>query len=119
MSQMSQAPSSPEKAETLDATITYLEGLPTGVETESAVESVDAWISTLKADGRPELTLVANELQNLLGLLSASQLDGKAIGKAMISLGNLTNQTVSLAEKPIADRLFKLASWLTKAGQAM
>lgn len=119
MSQMSQAPSSPEKAETLDATIAYLEGLPTGVETESAEESVDAWIATLKADGRSELTAVADELQNLLELLSASQLDGKAIGKTMITLGDLTRQTVSMAEKPIADRLLKLAEWLTKSGQAM
>jgi hypothetical protein len=37
----------------------------------------------------------------------------------MIRLGDLTRQTTSLAEGPIAQRLTKLAEWLTKAGNAM
>lgn len=117
---MNQASSSSSvQAETLDATITYLEGLPTGVDTESAVSSVSAWMGTLKADGRPELQAVESELKTLMGLLTSSKLDGAAIGNVMIRLGDLTRQTTALAEGPIAGRLTKLAEWLTKAGKAM
>jgi len=117
---MNQASSSSSvQAETLDATITYLEGLPTGVDPESAVSSVSAWMGSLKADGRPELQAVENELKTLLGLLTSSKLDGPAIGNVMIRLGDLTSQTTPLAEGPIATRLTKLAEWLTKAGKAM
>ncbi len=115
---MNREPSPSEKAEVIDSTTAYLEGLPTGVETESAVESIGGWIETLKDDGRPELTKIAGELQNLRQLLSGDQLDGKAIGKVMTTLGELTTQA-SLAEKEIADRLSKLGSWLSKAGQSM
>ncbi len=116
---MNREPSPSEKAEVIDSTTAYLEGLPTGVETESAVESIGGWIETLKDDGRPELTKIAGELQNLRQLLSGDQLDGKAIGKVMTTLGELTTQAASLAEKEIADRLSKLGSWLSKAGQSM
>jgi hypothetical protein len=116
---MNREPSPSEKAEAIDSTTAYIEGLPTGVETESAVESIGGWIETLTDDGRPELTKIAGELQNLRQLLSGDQLDGKAIGKVMTTLGELTTRAAPLAEQGIADRLTKLGNWLSKAGQSM
>jgi hypothetical protein len=112
-------PSQSEKAQVIDSTTAYLEGLPTGVEIESATESIEAWIETLKDDGRPQLTKIAGELQNLRQLLSENQLNGKTIGKVMITLGELTTQAAPMAEGGIADRLTRLGGWLTKAGQSM
>src|SRR6476661_5830948 len=41
--------------EALSATITYLEGLPTGVAMESAIENIQAWQQRLRDAGKPEL----------------------------------------------------------------
>jgi hypothetical protein len=105
--------------QTLEATITYLEGLPTGTSTDSAIANVDAWEQKLRSENKPEWTGIADELKNLKGFLTVGQLDGNAISQSLIRLGDLTTQSASGADASIADDLRKLGKWLTRLGQSL
>jgi glutamate mutase epsilon subunit len=105
--------------QTLEATITYLEGLPTGTSTESAIENIDGWEKKLRSENKPEWNSIADELKNLKSFLTTGQLDGTSISQSLIRLGNLTTQSASGADDSIADDLKKLGKWLTRLGQSL
>ena len=106
--------------ETLDATIVYLEGLPTTVSPESAVSSISDWEHRVRSAGKPELTAVADELANLGKLLASGDLDGHAIGTSMTKLGEYTTLAAHQGGSgPLSARLIKLGDWLSKVGKTM
>jgi hypothetical protein len=105
--------------QTLEATITYLEGLPTGTSTDSAIANIDSWEQKLRSENKPEWDSIAEELKNLKGFLTAGQLNGKAISQTLIRLGDLTTKSASGADASIANDLRKLGKWLTRLGQSL
>jgi hypothetical protein len=105
--------------EALEATITYLEGLPTGTSTDSAIANIDGWEEKLRTSDKPEFTIIADELQTLKKHLTSGNLDGKAISQTLISLGGNTTKAAAQADSTIAERLQKLGSWLTKLGETV
>lgn len=105
--------------EGLEATITYLEGLPTGTSTDSAIDNISSWEEKLRADGKPEWNTIADELRNLKGFLRSGNMDGKAISTSLLNLGELTTQSATGADQAIAGNLKKLGSWLTKLGETL
>jgi hypothetical protein len=105
--------------EALEATVTYLEGLPTGTSTDSAIANIDGWEERLRASDKPEFKTIADELQTLKKHLISGNLDGKAISKTLISLGQHTTNAASQADSAIAERLQKLGGWLTKLGETV
>jgi hypothetical protein len=105
--------------EALEATVTYLEGLPTGTSTDSAVANVDAWEQKLRAEGKAEWKTIADELSILKSCLTSGKLDGKVISQSLLKLGDLTTKSAENADRSISDDLRKLGGWLTKLGNTL
>jgi hypothetical protein len=105
--------------EALEATVTYLEGLPTGTSTKSAIDNISGWEQKLREGGKAEWNIIADELSNLKNLLTSGRLDGKPISNSLIRLGELTQQSAAGADKSIADDLRKLGGWLIKMGKGI
>lgn len=103
----------------LESTVTYLEGLPTGTSTKSAIDNIAGWEQKLREGNKPEWNTIADELTTLKQLLTSGRMEGKQISKSLIRLGELTQQTATSAESNIADDLKKLGSWLIKIGNAI
>jgi hypothetical protein len=100
----------------LQATLKFLEGLPTGTEMQSAIDNIDSWEQTIRKTGQEELLYIADELKKLRNLLSAKELDGKAIGQSLITIGGHTHTAAGNADKQISDELQSLGNWLQKVG---
>lgn len=105
--------------EALSATITYLEGLPIGVDLESAVENIQAWQQKIRETNQPELNGIADHLGSLIKYLTTPEPDGKAIGRALIKLGELVMSAANNVEAGAGSQLKKLGNWLKEAGEAM
>jgi hypothetical protein len=105
--------------EALEATVTYLEGLPTGTSTKSAIDNISGWEQKLREGGKAEWNTIADELSNLKKILTSGKLDGKPISNSLIRLGELTQQSAADADKNIADDLQKLGGWLIKIGKGI
>jgi hypothetical protein len=103
----------------LESTVTYLEGLPTGTSTKSAIDNISGWEQKLREGGKPEWNTIADELKNLKGLLISGRLEGRPISDSLIRLGGLTQQSATNADKSIADDLQKLGGWLIKMGKGI
>jgi hypothetical protein len=103
----------------LEATVTYLEGLPTGTSTKSAIDNISGWEQKLREGNKPEWNTIADELNTLKKLLTSGSLEGKPISQSLIRLGELTRQTALNADKSIADDLQKLGGWLIKIGKSI
>jgi hypothetical protein len=105
--------------EALSSTITYLEGLPTGVDLESAVENIQAWQQKIREANEPEMNGIADHLGSLIKYLATPEPDGKAIGRSMIKLGDLVLSAANHVEAGAGSQLKKLGNWLKEAGEAM
>jgi hypothetical protein len=105
--------------EAISATTTYLEGLPTGVNIESAVENIQAWQQKLHQANQPELNEIADHLGSFIKHISTPEPDGKAIGRSMIQLGEMTMKAANGAEAGTGSQLKSLGNWLKEAGEAM
>jgi hypothetical protein len=108
--------------ETLDATITYLEGLPTDVDQGTAVANIDAWAEKVRSTDKPGMQEIADELQTLRSLLfsgTGGARDGKAIGSSMHKLGEQTKKAAEHADSSVADKLRTLGKWLSQVGQGL
>ena len=105
--------------EALEATTTYLEGLPTGVSVESAVENVQAWQQEIHRADRPEMNEIADHLGSFIKYLTNPEPDGKAIGRSMIQLGEMTMKVANSAEPEIGTKIKVLGNWLKKSGESM
>ena len=103
--------------ESLDATITYLEGLPTGTDINSAIENVQAWQQKLRAADQPELNQIADELGSLIQYLSAPEPDGKAIGRLLIQIGEHTMASANAASAGTGTKVKSLGNWLKEVGE--
>jgi hypothetical protein len=108
--------------ETLDATITYLEGLPTDVDQGTAVANIDGWAEKLRDTDKPGMQDIADELSTLRSLLfsgTGGQRDEKAIGASMHKLGEQTIKAAEQADASVADKLKTLGKWLSRVGQGL
>jgi hypothetical protein len=105
--------------EVLSATITYLEGLPTGVNLESAVENIQSWQQKIREANQPEMNEIADHMGGLIKYLTTSEPDGKAIGRSMVQLGELVMVAANQVEAGAGSQLKKLGNWLKEAGEAM
>lgn len=103
----------------LQATLKYLEGLPTSTDTSSAVANIEDWEKILRDNGQVEFQYIADELQNLRVLLKAEKLDGKAIGQTMITLGEHTGTAAAHVDPKVADEIQSLGKWLQRVGQGL
>ena len=105
--------------EALSATVTYLEGLPTGVDLESAVENIQSWQQKIREANQPEMNEIADHMGSLIKYLTTPEPDGKAIGRSMIQLGTLVMGAANHVEAGAGSQLKKLGNWLKEAGEAM
>jgi hypothetical protein len=81
---------------------------------------VDGWQKRLEASGDPLLQPIVDNLGELKELLAAETLDGGAIGRLLVDLGDQT-QAVAVSGKasPVADRLQLLSQLLTEEGRSV
>jgi hypothetical protein len=105
--------------EALTATITYIEGLPTGVEIESVVENVQGWQKRLRDANRPELNEIADHLGSFIKYLTTPDPDSQAVGRSLIQLGELTMKAANNAEAGIGSLIKTLGNWLKKMGESL
>lgn len=105
--------------EALSATITYLEGMPTGVDIESAVENIQAWQQRLRDAGKPDLNGIADHLGSLIKYLTTPDPDGKAIGRSLIQIGEMTMKAANDADAGIGSLMKILGNWLKKVGESL
>jgi hypothetical protein len=87
---------------------------------ERAVSEVEGWQKRLEASNDPLLQPIADNLGALKELLTAETLDGGAIGRLLVDLGDQT-QAVAVSGKaaPVADRLQLLSQLLTDEGRSV
>lgn len=78
---------------TAEATLAAVppEGL-TAMNPSAAVDNIDAWIARLDGATFTNATEIRNGLMQLRNQLTTSPLDGAAIGRTLIDLGNWTTQ---------------------------
>lgn len=105
--------------ESLDATIAYLEGLPTGGEVQSAIENIQAWQQKLQSFNKPELTQLAGELGSLIKYLNTPEPDKASISRLLLQIGEHTSQAANEAHSTSKERLISLGNWLKKIGESL
>jgi hypothetical protein len=85
-----------------------------------AVSEVEGWQKKLEASGDPGLQPIAGALGELKELLTAETLDGGAIGRLLVDLGDRAQAVaVSGTASPVADRLQLLSQLLTDEGRSV
>lgn len=100
----------------LDETLNALQGGLSAVSPSAAVANIDNWHKTLSGAG---LTDIAGDLADLKNLLTSGNLDGKAIGKVLSSLGQKTTASASSAPAADMSKLTQLGSVLSGAGKSL
>lgn len=94
---------------TLDA-VTEAGGL-TALGTSDALATIDRWIVKLESSGAA--TAVSGKLRELRGQLTASTLDGPAVGQTLVELGQLTQEAAGSSAADVN----QLGSALESAGK--
>jgi hypothetical protein len=106
--------------EEFDSTTAALNQGVRSLAIERAVSEVEGWQKRLEASNDPLLQPIADNLGALKELLTAETLDGGAIGRLLVDLGDQT-QAVAVSGKaaPVADRLQLLSQLLTDEGRSV
>ena len=106
--------------EEFDSTTAALNQGVRSLAIERAVSEVEGWQKVLEASNDPLLQPIAANLGALKELLAAETLDGGAIGRLLVDLGDQT-QAVAVSGKaaPVADRLQLLSQLLTDEGRSV
>lgn len=107
----------------LDSTLKILASGLSGMAPETARHNIETWESDLQAAGRPELTNIARDLAALRTHL-AGDLDGVAIGKLLLRLGQQTTTVAGRSSDgdggdAVHAKLHHLGDLLTKAGSVL
>jgi hypothetical protein len=101
------------------ATISELEQGLEQIPLSKAVNRLDDWQRILDASDRDDLKEIARGLRELHGLLTGPNLDGRAIGDKLASLGEQTTHAADEAEDEVRTRLKRLGSILVHSGRAL
>lgn len=101
----------------LDQTVAALDGGLTNLSPSAATANIDGWIDTL--DGNESLGGIADDLRELRSALTASPLDGAAIGDLLVRLGAQTRSAASTADAGASAQLSRLGGLLESAGSAL
>lgn len=109
---MTQGSSAPD----LDTTVSALQSGVTNIPPEAAVTNIDGWAQRLQAANDPSLTSIADNLQQLSGMLSSGNLDGQAIGQLLTQLGSQTTSAAAQADSSSQSQLQDLGRLLSQAG---
>jgi hypothetical protein len=106
--------------EEFDSTTAALNEGVRSLAIQRAISEVDGWQKRLEASGDPLLQPIVDNLGELKELLAAETLDGGAIGRLLVDLGDQTQAVaVSGSATPVADRLQLLSTMLTGEGRYM
>jgi hypothetical protein len=106
--------------EDLDSTISALLSGVEDLPIERALSEIDGWERKLEESDDPQLAPIAENLRQLRALLTASSLDGAAIGVLLSVLGEQVQSVASgsLGES-VAGRLQQLGGLLATEGRAI
>jgi hypothetical protein len=106
--------------EEFDSTTAALNEGVRSLAIQRAISEADGWQKRLEASGDPLLQPIVDNLGELKELLAAETLDGGAIGRLLVDLGDQT-QAVAVSGKasPMADRLQLLSQLLTDEGRSV
>ncbi len=107
------------RAAELAATIDDLEGGLTQLPLSKAVNRIDDWRRKLLAVGRDDLRPIADDLGALHAHLTGEHLDGQAIGRLLVRLGEATAGVAGDADEALHRGLARLGSLLQHAGHAL
>ncbi len=99
--------------ETLDATISALQGGLTSIDSNTAVSVISNWSKTLSGAG---LTDISSDLDALKGELTSGSLSGARIGPILSRLGSKTTSAAASAPANYQSKLEKLGKVLSQAG---
>lgn len=102
----------------IDRTLSVLGGGLSGLAPESALHSIETWEAELQAVGRPELLNIARDLAALRTHLNGD-LDGNAIGRLLVRLGEQTTTISGQAEDGLQGKLHHLGELLARAGNVL
>lgn len=102
--------------QTLDATISALQGGLTSINPASAVGVIDTWRQTLSGAG---LTDIVSDLDDLKSALTGGVPNGSRIGSILSSLGSKTTAASGSAPANYQSKLDQLGQLLTKAGSSL
>ena len=105
----------PDLDNKLDQTLNVLGGGLSGLAPESALHSIEFWESELQATGKPEFNNLARDLAALRTHLTGD-LDGNAIGKLLLRLGQQTTTAAGQAGSGVNAKLHHLGDLLSRAG---
>lgn len=105
--------------ELLQATVTYLEGLPTGTSVESAVANISEWEKQIRAANQSEFLPVADDLNELKKLLSGGEPKGEKIKPVLRRLSEHTTKASASADPVVSDELHKLGEWLGRVSESL
>ena len=84
-----------------------------------AVNRIDTWERELRETERDDLQPIADDLQQLHGLLTGGNLDGRAIGQLLVRLGSATEEVADQAEEVLQSKLKRLGGLLRHSGHAL
>lgn len=114
-----QQPAADTASVTLESTLNSLQGGITNIAPDAAVSNIDGWISRLEQVGGESTAPIVQGLQSLRGELTASSIDGQAVGGILSQLGQQTSQLAGTVQGATAQQLEQLGSLLSQAGQQL
>ena len=103
----------------LAATIDDLEGGLTQLPLSKAVNRIDDWRREILATERDDLRPIADNLGKLHKALTGDGLDGKKIGRLLVTLGEHAEAAAADADERLRNGLRRLGSLLRHAGSAL
>ena len=104
---------------TVDGTIAAAGSDLTALAPAAAIENIDGWIAKLQGAEFDQQNEIMNGLQELKTELSATPLDGAAIGETLADLGDETTAAAATASTSSQEGLRTLGAALTAAGQKL
>lgn len=102
-----------------DSTLAALQTEDTTRNPTAAFGTIDGWQQRLRACNEPELLPIADDLGELKRLLSASPLDGKAIGAVLRRLGAATVAANQVGKHGISSVVQQLGERLQRMGEKL
>lgn len=89
------------------------------IETESALNLVDQWYSSLHKSKEPEVKELASGLKELQKMLKSGKASGHEISEVLIHISEQTTEFASNAEKVLKQPVQRLGKQLRKAGTSI
>ncbi len=106
---------------TVESTVELFDGGITEVPLDAALANIQGWEATLREADNPDLTAIADNLEQLATALQADPVDGAEVADLLSQLGDQTRTAAEGADvdEDTASQLSLLASLLTQVGQQL